>query len=144
MNGGRASEAIARFRELIERHPDGAYVQESMLDVLECRIKLGQLDAAGGDLSAFLLRYPNSERSPELRFLSAELHRRRGELAAAVPDYESALGSRRDADALFFLAWSKAQLGRNAEARELLTRYLDRYPSKIHASEARDLLERLH
>jgi TolA-binding protein len=143
MNAGRCKEAIDRFRALIGRHPDGAYAQESMLDVLECRIKLGALDTAGGDLEAFLLKYPNSERSPELRFLRAELNRRQDRIAEAAKDYEASLGSRRDQDALFFLAWSKARLGERDAARALLGEYLERYPSKIHGAEARKLLEAL-
>lgn len=68
-------KAIARFEKLLADRPNSAYAHEAHLDLLECRITAGQLDRARTELDTILARYPQSERSPELRSLRDQLER---------------------------------------------------------------------
>jgi TolA-binding protein/ferric-dicitrate binding protein FerR (iron transport regulator) len=141
MHAGRCRDAIDRFRDHLARYARGQYALESRLDVIECRIKLGELEAAGGDLEAFLTAYPKSERSPDVLFLRAELHRQKGELKPAMTDYRASTGARHEADALFFEAWCAMQLGEKSAARAAFERYISRYPRGSHVTEAERALE---
>ncbi|MCK6546109.1 outer membrane protein assembly factor BamD, partial [Myxococcota bacterium] len=137
MRIGRCSEATERFAAMLTRWPASAYAEEARLDVLECQLRLGALDAAHRALEDFLAHHPASARSPEVLFLRAELYRSKGALDHAVADYRAALGSRRDADARYFLGWCALEAGRLDAAESALTDYLARYPDGRHAANAR-------
>jgi TolA-binding protein/ferric-dicitrate binding protein FerR (iron transport regulator) len=140
MIAGRCREAIDRIRRHEERWANGSFAQELKLDVIECRIKLGELDAAGGDIEAFLSAYPRSPRSADVSFLRAELHRGRGELRVAIDAYEAARGGRHQADALFFGAWCAMRIGEPSKAKAGFERYLAKFPKGAHAKEAEEAL----
>jgi hypothetical protein len=139
----RCREAIDRIHRHEARWSNGTYAEELRLDVIECRIKLGELDAAGGDIESFLAFYPRSPRAADVSFLRAELHRKQGELRAAIADYEAALGGRHDADAIFFSAWCSLRIGDRSTAKSELERYLAKYPKGAHAKEAEEALAKI-
>jgi hypothetical protein len=73
MRRGRHAEAIARFTKLI----GGKLGPEARLDIIECRLAMGDLEGAEREIGAFLSRHPENDRSPELRRLQAELEKKR-------------------------------------------------------------------
>jgi TolA-binding protein len=143
MRIGKCSEATERFSRSLTRWPASAYAEEARLDRLECQLRLGALDSAHAALEDFLRHHPGSARSPEVHFLRGELNRTKGALAVAMPDYQAALGSKRDADARYFLGWCALELGRFDAAESSLRDYLARYPEGRHAAHAREGLAQL-
>jgi hypothetical protein len=136
MRAGRCEPAIDRFKPLI----GGTFDVEARLDVIECQLALGDLVAAQRSLENFLAVHPNNERHADLRFLRAELMRKRDRCGEAIGDYESAETSRHADDALYFGAWCKLQSGRTEDGVAALRRYLERFPAGRHAAEARKKL----
>jgi TolA-binding protein len=143
MESGRLAEARARWTILIDRNPGAALDQEARLSLLECELRTDALAAARTELERFLAAYPKSERQPELRFLRAEILRRSGRCADALPDYRAAASSRRADDALYFEAWCTIELGDRDAARRALESYLSRFPRGTHRGDAERGLEKL-
>src|SRR5687767_6805836 len=133
MRRGRCGEAIDRFMSLM----GGTFDSEARLDVIECQLKLSDLVSAQRSLDNFLSIHPESERQADLRFLRAELMRKRGRCSQAIADYESAEGSRHGDDALYFSAWCKLDAGRTEDGLSTLRRYLEKFPEGRHAGEAK-------
>jgi TolA-binding protein len=132
------NEAVQRYEHLLSTHPSGVFGQEARLDVIECAMQLGKWDKASYHIDVFLDAYPGSERTAEVHFLRAEVARRGHDCAAAIPDYDAALSSpRRVGDAMFFKAWCLLSHEKADEALPYLERYLERFPTGRHATEAR-------
>ncbi|MBK6683439.1 MAG: outer membrane protein assembly factor BamD [Deltaproteobacteria bacterium] len=72
-----AGAAIPRYQRLLLRFPNGAYVPEGRLNLIECRLITQDLDGASRELEAFLARYPSSERTAELLRMKDNLARRK-------------------------------------------------------------------
>jgi hypothetical protein len=136
MKRGSCPQAVDRFMLLM----GGSFDAEARLDVIECQLAMGDLVAAQRSLDHFLRIHPKSEREADLRFLRAELMRKRDRCSDAIPDYESAHDSRHGDDALYFTAWCKLHLGRTEEGLSALRTYLDRFPAGRHAGEAKKKL----
>lgn len=137
----RYAEAAARLEQALALFPLGALAQDGRLSLIECRIRQSDLGRAKQDLDRFLADYPGSERSPDLRFVRAEIARRSERCEAAVPDYKAAAGGRNADDAAYFLAWCAMQTS-EAEGRAALDAYLSQFPRGKHAAQARARLSK--
>jgi ferric-dicitrate binding protein FerR (iron transport regulator)/TolA-binding protein len=132
-----ALQALDRYREL---YPRGSLRQEVDLSVVEVDHTLGRTEAALAESTAFLTRYPQSERADEVRLLRGDILRQRGDCAKASAEYRAVSGGPSLDDALYYWAYCQRQLGANASATEALRRYLARFPAGRHAGAAREAL----
>ncbi len=132
----RYAEAATRLEQALTFFPLGALAQDGRLSLIECRIRQSDLAHAKQDLDRFLNDYPGSERSPDLRFVRAEIARRSEHCDAAIPDYRAAAGGRNADDAAYFLAWCATRAS-EAEGRAALDDYLRQFPRGKHADQAR-------
>jgi tetratricopeptide (TPR) repeat protein len=112
---------------------------------VEALVKLGRTEPALGRLDA--VAPAALARSPALRVLRGELRARAGRLAAAVEDFDLALGRGAGSGDLFERALygrgsCRARQGDAAGAREDLERYLRLHPQGRFAAEARQVLGR--
>lgn len=132
----RCDEAIARFERSLARSPSGTFAKEARLDILECRVRSGDSEAADAALEDYLARYPGSDKVPELRFLRAEIARKGGRCEEAIPDYRAAQTTGHADDATYFEAWCLLEGGDRAGGLAVLDRYLENFPNGRHAAEA--------
>ena len=132
----RCQEAVDRFMTMM----GGTYDSEARLDVIECQLKLSDLVSAQRSLDNFLRIHPESERQADLRFLRAELMRKRGRCSDAIADYQAAESSRRADDAMYFGAWCMLDVGKTEDGLTTLRRYLEKFPEGRHAGEAKKKL----
>jgi TolA-binding protein len=132
-----ALQALDRYREL---YPRGSLRQEVDLSVVEVDHTLGRTEAALAESAAFLSRYPQSERTDEVRLLRGDILRQRGDCAKASAEYRAVGAGPALDDALYYWAYCQRQLGANDAATEALRRYLNRFPAGRHADAARTAL----
>lgn len=132
----RFAEAITRFSKLIGTDFD----QEARLEIIECRLRTGDLSGAKRDLDAYIGAHAKSARSADVRFLRADLARRSGRCADALDDYAAAAKSRHADDAKYLRAWCLFELGRDAEGRNAMKKYVEDHPKGAHVVDARKKL----
>jgi hypothetical protein len=138
------SDGLARLRAFVAAYPSTRFAVEARLSIIECQVRLGRLADAEPDVDDFLVRFPDSERTGEVRFVRAELLRRvHARCDAALADYPAATATPRVADeARFFLGLCADTTGDRALRDRALTDYLSRAPTGRHAAAARALLAR--
>lgn len=130
------ADALAALVEAQRRFPAGALALEAALTAVEVRLALGGGEPALREMDRFLLRFGDSERADEVRWLRASLLLERGACARARPDLEAlAHDAERGDDAQFALASCARRSGDLARGREALEEYLRRFPAGRHRGE---------
>jgi ferric-dicitrate binding protein FerR (iron transport regulator)/outer membrane protein assembly factor BamD (BamD/ComL family) len=134
--------ALAAIDEHRRRFPNGALAQEAALTAVELRLSLGgPSEPALHEMDAFLARFGQGERAPEVRWLRASLLVERGDCGRARPDLLSlAAAGPRAEPAVFALASCARAAGELDEARARLEEYLRRFPQGRRRAEAEDAL----
>jgi tetratricopeptide (TPR) repeat protein len=98
----------------------------------------GDLDAAVAALGRLLARHPRDARVTVATFTLAQIVRSQGKHELAARHFEACGGALRgDAIAEAAASWSAA--GNPERARQNAERYLDAYPSGVHADHMRQL-----
>jgi hypothetical protein len=86
-------EALSAWRSYRAQHPRGLLRIEADISVIETLVSLGDKAEAASEASAFIRRYPDSERRAEIARLAGDLLRERGAYGDAIGAYDIALTS---------------------------------------------------
>jgi tetratricopeptide (TPR) repeat protein len=136
--------ALATLDDYEGRFPRGVMAFEALAARVEALVKLGRTEVALGRLDA--VAPVTLAKSPALRVVRGELRARAGRLAAAIEDFDVALGREGGGDlferALYGRGSCRARQGDTAGARQDLERYLRLFPQGRFAAEARQVLGR--
>jgi ferric-dicitrate binding protein FerR (iron transport regulator) len=135
-------DALATWQRYRARFPSGLLRIEADLSIVDALASLGDNRGALSEASAFLKRYPQTERRGEVARVAGDLSRAHGDCRAAVDFYSLVLASRPDAadadDAAFGRAACLHAQGAEA-ANEAVRGYLSQHPRGRHLGEARRL-----
>jgi ferric-dicitrate binding protein FerR (iron transport regulator)/TolA-binding protein len=127
--------AADAFRRARTRFPQGQLGPELELSLIEALLGQRAYADASGAMDAFLSRYPDNERSTEVRGLRANLRREQGDCRSALSDYAQLDHGGTADDALYYSAFCKQKLGDANGARLLLERYQRAFPAGRHADD---------
>jgi hypothetical protein len=143
---GAAGEALETWREYRRLYPQGLYLEEADLGILEARLRLGSGDVLRA-ADEFLARHPGSQRAGEVRAIRGALLQGLGRCDEALAAYERALGgtlsARRRVEAEYGTAACLESEHRTADAIAAYRRFLERHPNGRRSGLAREALERL-
>jgi len=133
---GQPGGALSALDESRARFPEGPLALETALTSIEARLALHQDDATLREMDSFLSRYPNSERTAEVRWLRASLRLRAGACGAARNDLMALLpDATYGGDALFSLASCARRDGDATAERARLEQYVRQYPGGAHRAD---------
>jgi hypothetical protein len=139
----RPEAALEAWRDCRAEHPNGVLRPEVDLSIFETLVRGHDVTGALSEGTAFLARYPQSERRSEVARLVGDLYRGRGDLRRAVQAYDQALAANPRAEvedqASFARAEALFQAGIDPKGANL-TRYLDSHPAGRFRKAATNLL----
>ncbi len=108
----------------------------------------GDLEGSRRKFETFLSQYPNTELSDNAQFWIGETYYLKKDYERSILEYEKVVTKYPEGDkvpaALFKQALAFAELGDKANARNLLRRVVERYPTSDQADMAKKRLEALH
>jgi ferric-dicitrate binding protein FerR (iron transport regulator) len=139
---GQPRDALATWQRYRARFPSGLLRIEADLSIVDTLASLGDNRGALSEASAFLRRYPQTERRGEVARVAGDLARAHGDCRAAVDFYSLVLASQPDASDADDAAFGRADCLHTqgaATASEALRGYLSQHPRGRHSGEARRL-----
>ena len=144
--------AIRAFNGYLTGFPDGPLVQEARISLIQAHLEARDFDGAEDAIAVFVSTHPGSERREEVGLLHAHLTRERSGCAEALALYDRLARQAGEtpmrvtvdphADALYFAAACRQELGRAADARQSLERYLSLFPHGRYRAEVERALKR--
>lgn len=139
----RPDDALEAWRACRAEHPHGVLRPEVDLSIFETLVRGHDVTGALSEGTAFLSRYPQSERRSEVARLVGDLYRGRGDLRRAVQAYDQALAASPRADVEDQVSFARAealfQSGSDPKGVSL-TRYIDSHPAGRFRKAASNLL----
>jgi transmembrane sensor len=132
--------ALRAWQEYRTRFPAGLLRAEVDVSLIETLAQVGERARALAEATAFLGRYPSSERRHEVARVAGDLSRSSGDCRAAITFYEQAiegLGEGRDADDVAFARAVCLLKLHDPRAEAAVRAYLVRFPAGRHASAMR-------
>ncbi|HVR64404.1 MAG TPA: FecR domain-containing protein [Polyangia bacterium] len=140
-------EALATWERYRTRFPSGLLRIETDLSIVDALADLGQNGRALAEATAFLKRYPDTERRAEMARVAGDLSRTSGNCPSAIGYYDMVLGAggaqSGDADDAAFGRAACLYTQGEPTADAALRGYLRRHPRGRHVVEARRLAPEL-
>lgn len=137
---GRREGALQALEAYLAQYPSGRFVEPARLRRCELQVNLRRFVEAERCLSEFLSRHPAAIRGNAAVLLAGDLARMQGHTTVAVEHYRRYLQQAPQGEgaevAHFRLAEGLHRLGA-PEARQVMAKFLERYPNSVHADDLR-------
>ncbi|MBK6687981.1 MAG: PEGA domain-containing protein [Deltaproteobacteria bacterium] len=137
---GRREGALESLELYLARYPSGRFVEPARLRRCELQVNLRRFVEAERCLSEFLAQHPAAIRGNAAVLLAGDLARAQGHTRAAVGHYRRYLEQAPDgegAELAHFRLAEGLHLLKSPEARQVMAKFLERYPNSARADDLR-------
>jgi soluble lytic murein transglycosylase len=142
---GNYGEAQAVWRAFATQNPAHSLAPESLWRAARLAQSEDQVEEAHTQLHALVDTYPNSERASEALYWAGQASYKLEDYEGAIEDWKALVENYPDSELVSFAGYWQAKtllaLGRNDEARAVLTKTSEEGPLSYYRLRARDLLE---